>query len=222
MQPDPIAGILNYLQAAWANGTLTRPSVALQNLRNNPRNFLEKFPIQGNFDPSVSGVTTAYIVNGPVGQRPGSTLKTLNMHATETFIIQPRAGQAGEGDQFQAHGLFTVQSNLRPQWYTLDNTGPDIMLTAKLTGCTFVARPAANGVAGAVDITHMMPNQETGLQLNQRMNTHGQKAWGRLKYDIDTRSVNIIGVRVGGHWKIYAQKVEKHALTIRSVHRIYP
>ena len=66
------------------------------------------------------------------------------------------------------------------------------------------------------------PDQETGFALNARMHVPGQFAYGRLKYDVDVRSINVIGVRQGGAWKIYAQKVEKQNLTIRSVTRIFP
>ncbi|KPF69863.1 hypothetical protein IP84_02845 [beta proteobacterium AAP99] len=210
-----------WLNAEWNAGRLMRPGAALTALRTHPRNFLRKFPIQGNFDPMVSGMTTAYLFNGAAGQRPGAILKTARMHTTETFNIQPMPGQLGEGHPFPVHGVHTGQSSAGPVWYRLDGGGPDLMLTAKLTGCTFVARPVA-GTPGAVEVTHLQPHNETGQQLNARMDVPGQQAWGRFKYDIDSRSVNVIGVRVAGQWKIYAQKIDKHAMTIRSVHRIYP
>lgn len=209
-----------WLNAEWNAGRLTRPGTALQNLKAQPRQFLTHFPIQNNFDPNASGQAQVFIFNGVAGQRPGSVLGTSNMHSTETFTIQPRAGQLGEGNPFWVHGLHTGQSSAGPVWYTLDGSGPDIMLTAKLTGCTFVARPGP--AAGSVEVTHLMPHQETGLALNQRMNIPGQQAYGRLKYDFNVRSVNVVGVRVGGRWKIYVQKLEKQNMAIRSVHRIYP
>lgn len=211
-----------WLTAEWNAGRLTRPGQALDQLRRHPRTFLRKYPIQNNYDPQHSGVFQAYFFNGAAGQRPGSILKTQKMHTTETFTVQGLAGQLGEGHLFWLHGLHTGQSNVAPVWYLLDNGGPDIMLTAKLTGCTFVARPAVGHPAGCAEITHLQPNAESGFALNTRMNVPGQHAYGRLRYDIDTRSINVIGVRQGGNWKIYAQKIEKQNLTIRSVTRIFP
>ncbi len=212
-----------WLNNEWNAGRLTRPGRALDMLRANPRQFLLKYPIQGNYDPQASGQAQVYLLNtGGAAQRPGSILGTHRMHTTESFTIQPSVGRSGDGHPFRVHGVYTGQSNLAPVWYLLDNNGPDIMLTAKLTGCTFIARQAANNVAGNVEVTHLQPNGETGLQLNTRMNIAGQETYGRLRYDISDRSINVIGVRVGTRWKIYAQKIDKHSMTIRSVHRIFP
>ena len=210
-----------WLNTEWAAGRLTRPGTALDKLRADPRSFLQKYPIQSNFDPHLDGQARVYIFNGAGGQRPGSILKTQRMHTAESFTIQPLPGQAGEGHPFWVSGLSTGQSSVAPVWLHLDGTGPDIMLTAKLTGCTFVARPVA-GHPGDVEVFHQQPHLETGIALNTRLDVAGQQAYGRLKYDIDVRSINVIGVRRGGAWKIYAQKVEKQNLTIRSVTRIYP
>jgi len=210
-----------WLNAEWNAGRLMRPGAAVQALKNDPRAFLKKYPIQDNFDPAVNGMAQVYMLNGGAGQRPGSILKTSNMHTTQSFTIQPRPGASGDGNPFWVHGLFTGQSSAVPVWMRLDNNGPEIMLTAKLTGCTFVARPVA-GHPGEVEVTHLQPHGETGVALNTRLDVAGQNAYGRLKYDIDTRSINVIGVRRAGAWKIYAQKIEKHAMTIRSVTRIYP
>jgi len=210
-----------YLNAEWNAGRLMRPSAALQMLRTDPRGFLEKYPIQSNYDPPVNAVQMVYIFNGGGGHRPGSVLKTARMHTTGSFTIQPQPGQLGEGTTFWAHGLSTGQSSVAPVWYRLDGGDPDIVLTAKLTGCTFVARPVP-GHPGEVEVVHLQPHNETGLALNQRMVVPGQEAYGRLKYDIADRSINVIGVRRAGAWKVYAQKLEKQNLSIRSVTRIYP
>ncbi len=52
-------------------------------------------------------------------------------------------------------------------------------------------------------------NPEYWTWLNAELNA------GRL------RSINVIGVRQGVTWKIYAQKLEKQTLTIRGVTRIF-
>ncbi|MDB6157803.1 MAG: hypothetical protein JWO04_1509 [Gammaproteobacteria bacterium] len=212
-----------WINAEWTAGRLTRPSVALTQLQANLKQFLSKYPIQGIFDPPASGVTNACIMNNIAGQRPGSILRTHNMHATETFRIQSGYGASGEGLMFPVHGLFTTAASAAKQWYTLDATGPALLLTAKLTGCTFIAR--AGAVAGEVDVAHVQPDAHIdGVTLNNtEAGVAAQHCYGRNSYNIDTRSINVIGIRsAAGVWKIYAQKIEKHALSIRSVTKVYP
>ena len=95
------------------------------------------------------------------------------------------------------------------------------MLTAKLTGCTFVVRRNDKGV---IEATHLQPNSKLdGKTLHKSMQKdHGKSAYGKLKYDIDKRSINVIGIRKGTTWEVWVQKIEKHQLTIRSVHKIFP
>jgi hypothetical protein len=71
-------------------------------------------------------------------------------------------------------------------------------------------------------VAHLQPDQETGLQLNTRMKVEGREAYGRLDYDFESRTINVIGVRSTRGWEIYTQKLEKHHLYIRSVHRLFP
>jgi hypothetical protein len=92
------------------------------------------------------------------------------------------------------------------------------MVTAKLTGCSFVVRERK----GVVEVAHLQPTDETGVDLHKRMRDAGYTTYGRLNYDLDKRSINILGVRSGNTWNIYSQKLEKHHLTIRSVHRVFP
>lgn len=214
-----------YLNNEWNAGRLLRPGVALQQLRAEPRKFLRTYPIQNNYDPAASGVYQVHLFNGGGGHRPGTVLRTQNLHATQSFTLQGGIGQLGEGHPVWVHGLFTAAANAAAPivWYRLDANGPDLMVTAKLTGCTFVARAVA-GAPGSVDVAHIQPTvAENGVQLNNRLAaTAGQLTYGRNSYDITSRSINVIGVRVGGQWKIYAQKLDKHHFAIRSVHRIFP
>jgi len=212
-----------WVNAEWAAGRLTRPSTALTSLQTSPKQFLSKYPIQGIFDPPASGLTNAVIMNNAAGQRPGSVLRTHRMHTTETFKIQSGYGVSGEGLMFPVHGLFTTAASAPKQWYTLDGTGPAVLLTAKLTGCTFIAR--AGAVAGTVDVAHVQPDAvvDGATLCTNETAVAGQHCYGRNSYSIDTRSINVIGIRsAAGVWKIYAQKIEKHALTIRSVTKVYP
>ena len=208
-----------WLDAEYRAGRLMRPLDALNALRTSPRTFLSKYPLQNNFDCAQSGITTAYLSNNATAaQRPGGVLGTHRMHTTQAFTIQNAATQLG-GANLTVYGVHMGQDSNNPPWFKLPMSGPDIMLTAKLTGCTFVARRAGQ----ETEVTHLQPHLEDGLALNQKFKgTAGQEAYGRLRYDLDSRSINVIGVRRATTWKIYAQKIDKHSLTIRSVHRIFP
>lgn len=214
--------MLAFMQGEWNARRLTRPQDALISLLQSPETMLRKHPIINTFDCVAHGVTKAYFRNGGADAlRPGSKLGTARMHTTESFNIESVSGANCYGCAFPVHGVYTGQSSAAPLWYALDASGPAMMLTAKLTGCTFVAKA---GVGTDVMVTHLQPHQETGVELNTRMLGPGRAAYGRLKYDIDTRSINIIGLRHSGRWQIWAQKLDKNATPTRllSLHRIWP
>jgi hypothetical protein len=137
------------------------------------------------------------------------------MHKTQEFIfsvMQP------DGHDFPCQDVRMDPSNQAIRWYALA-TAPDVMLTCKLTGGSFVVRQ--NGAA--IEVAHLQPKDETGLELNRRLETGGQKAYGRLKYDLEKRQAHVVGIRRGTSWEIYAQKVDKaKAVGIRSVKKIWP
>ena len=206
-----------WLDTEYSAGRLMRPLDALNALRTNLRDFLTRYPIQNNFDCHASGLITAYLGNnGSDAQRPGGILGVHRMHTTQAFTLQnaPTQGAAN----FTAYGVHMGRSQAGPQWFELPQSGPDIMLTAKLTGCTFVARR----VGQVTEVAHLQPEDENGVELHQRMQDAGHRAYGRLRYDLDSRSINVIGVRRGAQWEIYAQKIEKHQLAIRSVTKVFP
>ena len=211
-----------YFDSEWQAGRLTKPQNAMIDLLRNPESFLKKHPIINTFDCTVHGTTSAYFRNDRAdAKRPGTKLKTKRFHTTESFNIESVTGANSYGHRVPVHGIYMGASNVAPVWYTLDATGPAMMLTAKLTGCTFVAKAApGNGV----QVTHLQPQGESGLQLNRRMRAPGQKAYGRLKYDLDKRSINVMGVRQGGRWRIWAQKLVKNSHTpqVLSVKKIWP
>ncbi len=215
-------GMQGWFSTEWAEGRLTRPRDAIISLLRAPEEFLRKYPIINTFDCAAHGTTLAYLRNDRAdAKRPGSRLGTKRLHTTESFNLESVSGANQYGARAPVHGVHMTQSSAGPAWYRLDGHGPAMMLTAKLTGCTFVARAAAGQ---AVEVTHLQPHQEDGLQLNRRMRGGGRSAYGRLKYNLETRSINVIGVRSGARWKIWAQKIEKNGTvpTIRSVKRIWP
>lgn len=214
--------MLRWFQDEWAAGRLTRPQDAVVRLLQAPELFLRKHPLVNTFDCTAHGQTRAYVRNDRAdAQRPGSKLGTYSMKTTESFNLEMVSGANAYGHAFPVHGIFTSPSSGGPLWYTLDATGPAMMLTAKLTGCTFIATA---GPGGSVQVTHLQPHQESGLALNTRMQGAGRAAYGRLRYDFDKRSINIVGVRTGARWTIWAQKLEKNSPTpkILSLNRIWP
>jgi hypothetical protein len=212
--------VAQFFEQEYAKGTIKRPADALAQLRADPRAFLLRYPIEID-ESQQGGLIAAYIINGGKGKRPGSILKTSNMHDTEGFAIKttgvPRETSPQTRAQFQAYYVPMHPSNQNTQWTQIGNAA-DIMLTCKLTGCSFVCRMNNN----VFEAAHLQPQGESGLQLNTRLQGGGNQAWGRLKYDFDSRTVSIIGVRRGGQWKVYAQKLEKNTWNILSVHRVYP
>jgi hypothetical protein len=219
----PPKTIQEWFQQEWSAGRLTRPQNALTQLLHGPEAFIRKHPIVNTFDCAAHGPTNAYIRNDSAdAQRPGSILGTKRLHKTESFNIELISGANANGFAFPVHGVYTSLSGGGPVWYTLNASGPAIMLTAKLTGCTFIA---TGGTGNAVLVTHLQPQQglETGLQLNTRMKNVGS-TYGQLRYDLDTRSINVIGVRSGNTWSIWAQKLVKNSTPpqILSVHKIWP
>jgi len=220
MATDPMQ---EFFDAEWEAGRFTRPSNALNSLIQNPQSFLRKNPIVNTFDCAAHGQTTAYIRNDNTNaKRTGKVLGRLRYHKAESFNIEQSSGANSYGHTFNVHGVFTGPSNVAPVWYTLGNTGPSVMLTAKLTGCTFVAR--AGAAAHEVDVTHLQPTAESGRTLNRRLRGGGRAAYGRLKYDYAKRSINVIGVRHNGHWRIWVQRLVKnsHEPRVLGVKRIWP
>jgi hypothetical protein len=215
----------------WDEGRMTRPADAIALLQAQPENFLRTYPIFNNFNCLVSGQAEAYLNNDTnIGYRPGRQLGTLRFHTTETFKLEGVNNANKYGHQFPVHGVAMTLSNRNEpaaaDWYTLDQTGPALMLTARLTGCTFAMTA---GPDGGTKVIHLQPNQgegEDGLALNERMKGEGRATYGRQSYDIERRAVNIIGVRLNDGWHIWTQKLDRFPHNaehrIRSVHEIWP
>jgi hypothetical protein len=213
--------MLKWLENEWNARRLTRPQDAVTRLLQSPDDFLRKHPIINTFDCNAHGPTRAYFRNDRADAlRPGSLLGTRSLHTTESFNLETISGANAYGYAFPVQGVYTSKSNA-PLWYTLDGNGPAMMLTAKLTGCTFVATA---GTGTNVQVTHLQPEQVSGLEVSKSMQGPGRSAYGQEQYDFDKRSINIIGVRVGGRWNIWAQKLVKNASPpkILSVKRIWP
>jgi hypothetical protein len=218
--------LFQWFDQAYADGTLMRPLDALSKLRANPRNFLRTYPVMIDERPGASSLITAYLVNNPSKdktERPGRILGTLRMHQTQGFTIccngMPQNTSLQMRAMFSAHYVEMRESTAAMQWYALA-MGSDIMLTCKLSGCSFAVREQNN----AVQVAHVQPRGVTGvgLQYSLAYNQPDRIIYGGLNYDTATRSATVIGVNRAGQWKIYVQKLEAGTWRILSVHRIYP
>lgn len=206
------------------------PLQALQALSLHPKTFLERHPVRIAGQNQPSGVLMYQFNSRNLGastQRPGSILRTHRMHGTEAFSIDTMPG----GTAFLAHSVQMVSSAIAPiALYTLPAAGgPNIMVTGALSGCSFIANA---GAAGGVDCAHLQPIGETAQQLQTRLSPNYTVVYGVHDYAHTVvmpdgprrdRNVTILGVRRGGQWKIYAQKLDiLNSYSIRSVQRIYP
>lgn len=205
------------------------PAASAYNLLlSNPQNFLKRFPVKIFGANRPSGVANYAMLNRGASMRPGSVLGKLRMHETESFDIKPTSflGQGHGGHTFSAHLVRMDEGTANMNFYRLDASGPPIMLTGELSGCSMVMLPATGG---HVEVAHVRPRQQTGQQLYGTLNAALPNAeiYGASgtsgHYDSDDRCVSIIGVRAGGQWFLFAQKklagADGH---IRSVYQIFP
>jgi hypothetical protein len=206
---------------------------ALTALTAHPRTFLQKYPVRIAGSSLASGVTQYAIWYSQPSSRPGSILRTTNMHTTDAFRMSSQLGMAGPScANFNAHSVFMEQSNVAPiALYSIAaGAGPNILVTGVLSGCSFIVNDGPN--PGDIDCAHLQPNGETAQVLETRLtplynHVYGVSSYGHTIATLGgasrDRNVTIIGVRMANRWKIYAQKLDiMNSFAIRSVHRIYP
>jgi hypothetical protein len=202
---------------------------ALQLLAADPRPFLERYVVTAVGANNPSGLETFKIANSTgmganTPYRPGSRLGSLNKHATEKFRIWPAAGLAAAGDEFQAYNIQMVPSNNPVVMYNVPANAPNLLITGGLSGCSFLVDDLGNG---QIACAHMQPSSgagtgnENGPALAARLSGQYGVVYGRNRYHAQNQ-VCVVGVRRGGQWKIYAQKLDYLGLTIQSVDRIFP
>ena len=205
------------------------PAIAYNTLVANPGDFLRRYPVRIFGATAASGVAMYVMDNRGQSRRPGSVLGTLNMHTTESFDVRSAAIVfGGNGHPFSAHSVHMDVGTGAMGFYRLDGTGPNIMVTGQLSGCSFVMMPVG---ANDVDVAHIKPHQITGKTLHDNLSNTFANAviYGDSKdggfYDSDTRVVSIVGVRFAGEWRMYAQKQKpgtSYDYSIKSVYQIYP
>jgi hypothetical protein len=196
---------------------------ALASFIAHPRTFLKKYPVcVSEFVGRASGVLpgswdTAGMHDGT--RRPGRILGALRTHETQSMRIGPVATMAFSTHAFQVHFVQMYSRDVPIDWYAT-NGGPNIIVTPQLTGCSVAIRAIGGN---EIEMTHIQPTgAEAGDALNTRLGGMGlDGVYGRNSYSQNC-SVTIMGARVGGRWKVYAQKMDRRAQRIYSVSRIYP
>ncbi len=95
--------------------------------------------------------------------------------------------------------------------YVLGAGGPDLMVTGQLSACVL----AVQTIPGGLVVAHIQPGgaRQTGTTLRQTIKLMGRfNGYGRVTHvfgpgvDYPMRA-HVIGIRTGGTWHLYAQKV---------------
>jgi hypothetical protein len=161
--------------------------------------------------PQPSAVIRYYIVSYPRNGR-------------HSFKVSSEQGTLGaDALAIDAHSIQMVpHANFPPlnqiNGYLLDNTGPDLMVTGMLNGCSFIMK--ADAQRTSVRCAHLQPIPGAGggeLLNTQCINTAAFAGdagpvvvFGRNNYPVTTggRSCTVLGVRRRGVWSIYAQQFD--------------
>lgn len=206
------------------------PGTAFGLLTGATRNFLKTYPVRIFGDVNASGVAQYALENRGASMRPGTIWGTHNRHVTESFNIRATAANlhAINSHIFNAHSVHMDNGIGNLGFYRLDHTGPAIVVTGQLSGCSFVISPAGGN---DIDVAHIKPVAQTGAALAVAVKLAHPNAFGYGAtagtgfYDSNDRVVSILGIRaLGGAWTIYAKKHDKNAgdYRIQSVYRIHP
>lgn len=110
--------------------------------------------------------------------------------------------------------------------YHLGPAGDGIMITGQLSGCCF----AWTMVGGTMWCIHVQPigHPGTGTQLQTDIDAGGHfagHAGGLSTYGLNDYNGSyaiVIGVRLAGTWRLYAQRSNDQGRTIISAHRLHP
>jgi hypothetical protein len=217
------------------------PITALEGLTaliQHPRTFLKSHLLNvmqfvGNSDTRTVKFQTSGFDGG---QRYGSILGRHNMHGAQDFMFSPAVnmGYHSMDVQVQFVQMYTYAGLGAVPWHPLTATGPgspNIMITTKLTGCSFLVRVNA----GVVECAHIQPNAgaippQTGQALRHTLSAahaggyaglFGRGRSGNKGYEAQ-EGATVVGIRRNNAWNIYAQRLVAGQQTFKDVERIYP
>ena len=184
---------------------------ALTRLLRTPREFLNYYPIR-IWGSRLRG-SSEYVIKDSeqASRRPGAILGTLRTHETQLFTMKP-INTSPDGYSFNAHSIKMFQMN-RPdkvEVYNLNGTGPEIMVTGQLSGCSFAI--SINRSNNSLDVVHIQPDANGGVILQSTLEriSSWDIVYGRRNYS-EQEAVSIVGVRIGVDWQIYAQKQNRQS-----------
>ena len=219
-------------------------------LTTNPDQFLKYYPVKtaGSPAPNPNGVNQAqYWLRKQVNTANGNA-KPGHMGATKPRVIGPDASISSfYFDTIPLHGATHVAlANVVPMvnynsnvygcpnlngnvtamnHFVLDGTGDEVMITGELSGCCFCWLPQGANLW----CTHVQPRDGiTGDALEIALSTTGRfgaapgssiGTFGRSYY---SSRATVIGVRVAGNWRLYAQTSNDALKTITGAWRIHP
>jgi hypothetical protein len=166
--------------------------------------FTYQPPKQGVERVVALGFTTGLSgLRGKLKERPLLRFIKMNGHALDEDEL---------GDnQFNAWYVAMTQVGDKSSHYPLSTTdGPDIMLTSKLTGCTFAV---GNATPGCQLVSHVQPPKTNADHARQALHEHsvgGMTDGLRSIFEFGTTpdyraSASVIGVRRHITWSYYVQ-----------------
>ena len=93
--------------------------------------------------------------------------------------------------------------------YTLPNTGPALMVTSKINGCTF---GIGSNAKGARLVSHLRPpGQAAASRLQLDQGTRAGFAGGKLDVSVMSsgeQNGTVLGIRAGSSWTFFAQRYQ--------------
>jgi len=209
----------------------------LQMLSQHPRSFLKESFVLVDQMPGASGVRTVkFKTSGFAGaaNRYGTVLRSHSLKDAQDFIFSstPGMGYDNTDVDVQFVQMYTYAGIGAINWYPLAGAGSsNIMITTKLTGCSFLVRDNA----GVLECAHVQPDgaavpPQTGQDLRQYLSTNHAGNYGALfgrgrtglKGYEGTEAATVIGVRRANNWSIYAQRLVAGQSTFKDVERIWP
>lgn len=190
---------------------------ALQMLRRDPMTFLRTnvLRIAGS---ATSGPCIYHLGYLDQVMRSPTTNEGFNFEATQAMARSNSAGYDGKSTQaVPVHNLRMIPRSegfevTDIEAYALGGGGPDILVTGQLSACVFAAQRLPGG--GLV-VGHIQPGGalQGGAALGQTIRITGRfRGHGRVthvfSYGRDYSSyAYVVGVRTGGTWHLYGQKV---------------
>lgn len=188
---------------------------ALYQLRNMPQSFLGTHLVVTAGAPQ-SGQRLYYFGYTDLGFNPTVTGNGFKFSTSAATLDTRQSGYDSQSyTALQVHNVRMIPatedidvSAIEP--YVLDGTGPDIMVTGQLSGCVFCVRQEP----GRLIVAHIQPGgrRQGGAMLRNTLKLMGRfQGYGRITHVFGvgdyTARAHVLGVRTGGVWRIFGQKV---------------